>query len=293
MIATRLLDRLQRLRSPRGAQVRPRDRTRIRSRRTLPRVRGLTIVILIALPLLLGGGWLWVRDSSLVAVQQVRVTGLSGPDAQQIRLALTSAAHKMTTLDVQMEQLRAAVRPYPIVKHIRVTTQFPHGMRIHAVEQVPVGAVVVSGQAIAVAGDGTLLRNVASPTLLPSIPMSAAPTGERLRDADALAAVELLAAAPRQMLARVNQVATVAQHGLVVQLRDGPSIYFGAPDRLAAKWLSATAVLADPGSAGALYIDVTVPDHPAAGAGSAPSTVAGPITPTATTAGASTTPVGG
>ena len=96
-----------------------------------------------------------------------------------------------------------------------------------------------------------------------------------------------------QMLARVNQVATVAQHGLVVQLRDGPSIYFGAPDRLAAKWLSATAVLADPGSAGALYIDVTVPDHPAAGAGSAPSTVAGPITPTATTAGASTTPVGG
>jgi hypothetical protein len=51
----------------------------------------------------------------------------------------------------------------------------------------------------------------------------------------------------------------------VAQLRNGPSIYFGDPSRLEAKWASATLVLADSGSNGAVYIDVTDPNRPVAG----------------------------
>ena len=29
----------------------------------------------------LGGAWVWLRDSSLVAVERVTVTGVAGPDA--------------------------------------------------------------------------------------------------------------------------------------------------------------------------------------------------------------------
>ena len=47
-------------------------------------------------------------------------------------------------------------------------------------------------------------------------------------------------------------------HGLVAQLRDGPKVYFGSNGDLGAKWAAAAAVLADSGSAGADYIDVTV-----------------------------------
>ena len=47
-------------------------------------------------------------------------------------------------------------------------------------------------------------------------------------------------------------------------------MYFGDAPSARAKWLAAAAVLADPGSAGASYIDVTDPVRPAAGAG-APS----------------------
>jgi hypothetical protein len=87
-----------------------------------------------------------------------------------------------------------------------------------------------------------------------------------LRDPQALAAVALLTAAPSQLRAEVSQVSTVPAHGLVAQLRGGPSIYFGDSSALSQKWVAAAAVLADAGSDAASYIDVTNPERPAAGA---------------------------
>ena len=189
---------------------------------------------------MLAGGWLWLRDSSLVAVQQVTVTGQTGPDAAAIRSALASAARSMTTLDVRIDQLRTAVSPFPEVKDLRVSTQFPHGMRIRVIEQLPVAAVEVGGRQIPVAADGTLLHDVAAASSLPLIPLAVPPGGPRLTDPAAARAVTLLAAAPYQLLSRISQVTTVAGHGLVAQVRGGPSIYFGDATDLRAKWISAS-----------------------------------------------------
>src|SRR5581483_11912678 len=63
------------------------------------------LIALIVVGALLGGGWLWFRDSSLVTVKRVTVTGASGPDAAAIRRALVAAAQGMTTLDVSVDQL--------------------------------------------------------------------------------------------------------------------------------------------------------------------------------------------
>jgi cell division protein FtsQ len=224
------------------------------------------LIGLIAAVALLGGGWLWFRDSSLVAVHHVSVTGASGADAGKIRRALTAAARNMTTLDVSMSELRTAVAPYPDVKDVRVSAQFPHGMRIHVIEEIPVAAVVVAGRAIAVAGDGTLLSDAVATSGLPRIPLAVPPGGTRLTGA-ARGAVSLLAAAPYQMLPRLVQVTTTARHGLAAEIRNGPSIYFGDAQRLPAKWTAAVAVIADPTSAGAVYIDVSDPERPAAGGG--------------------------
>jgi cell division protein FtsQ len=238
-------------------------------RRLVPRPRPRVIVCLLLVLLLLGGGWLWLRDSSLVAVTRVSVTGATGPDAEQIRAALSSAARSMTTLDVNVGRLRNAAAPFPVVKDVRVTTHVPHGMQIRVIEEQPVASVAVGGRQIAVASDGTLLHDVVPSASLPQIPLRVPPGGARLTDHDALGAVAVLRAAPTEWLWRISQVITVASHGLVAQLRGGPSIYFGDDSHLAAKWAAATAVLADAGSAGALYIDVTDPDRPAAGSGSA------------------------
>jgi cell division protein FtsQ len=228
------------------------------------RPRPRLLLALAAVLLVLACGWLWLRDSPLVAVQRVQITGVSGQDAPLIRQALLAAARNMTTLDIHMDQLRSAVAPYPVVKDLRVTTTFPHGMRIRVIEEIPVGVVSVGGRTIAVAADGTLLHDVQAPGSLPTIPLKVPPGGTRL-GGDSAGAVAVLAAAPWQFLARVSQVTTISGRGLAAQLRNGPSVYFGDRSRLAAKWSAAAAVLADSGSAGATYIDVTDPDRPAAG----------------------------
>jgi cell division protein FtsQ len=259
-----------------------------------PRARLLLAISVV----LIGLGvavWLWVRDSPLVAIEHVTVTGETGPDASEIRFALQAAARTMTTLDVDMAALRNAVAPYPVVRDLQVSTHFPHGIRIRVIEQTPVAVAVVGDQTVPVAADGTLLRDVLASPSLPLISGRVTQAGGRVSGRDARAAVALLVAAPEQMLRRVSQVTNDPSHGLVAQLRGGPSVYFGDASRLAAKWAAASAVLADPGSAGAAYIDVTDPGRPAAGAGTdqagaaaATSTATSGATSTATSGATST-----
>ena len=244
----------------------------ITRRRVSVRVR--VVLAALAAVAILGGCWLWLRDSSLVAVRHVRVTGAAGPDARRIRAALTLAARNMTTLDVRVGQLRTAVAPYPVVKDLRVSTQFPHGLRIRVIEGLPVGALVAGGHAIAVSGDGTVLHDIPTGSL-PLVPVAQLPGGSQVTDRNALDALALLADAPPRLTGRIEQVTTVAPHGLVVQLRSGPALYFGDDTDLDAKWSAATEVLADASSAGAAYIDVTDPSRAAAGASSAAVAAAG------------------
>jgi cell division protein FtsQ len=244
----------------------------VKLRVQLGSMRPRLVAALVAIVALLVGGWLWVRDSSLVAVQRVAVTGTSGPDAEQIDHALIVAARRMTTLDVSMSELRSAVARYPVIKDLQVGTQFPHGLRIHVIQEVAVATVLIDGRMVAVAPGGRLVSDAAQNASLPTIPLQSTPAGSRLTDPQALAAVALLAAAPSQLLSHLSEVTTVASHGLVAQLRSGPSIYFGDSSRLAAKWTAATDVLADAGSAGASYVDVTDPERPAAGGASVTST---------------------
>jgi hypothetical protein len=90
-----------------------------------------------------------------------------------------------------------------------------------------------------------------------------------------MGALELLADAPPRLQPKISQVATTPPHGLVVQLRSGPSIYFGPAGDFEAKWGAAAAVLAAPGSADASYIDVSDPERPAAGVSSQALSAAG------------------
>jgi cell division protein FtsQ len=263
----------------RGARTFGRRR-RMTIRRPGPRFIGALVALLV----LLGGGFLWLRDSSLVAVQHVRVIGASGPDTGQIRRALVSAAHNMTTLDVKMGQLQTAVAPYPVVKSLQVSTQFPHGMKIRVVEQVPVAVVLAAGRRTAVSADGTLLHDVVAPSALPTISLPIPPGGARVTGTT-LDEVMLLAAAPYQLLSRISQVSDGSGHGLIAQVRGGPSIYFGGSGQLHYKWSSATAVLGNSTSAGAVYIDVTDPTRPVAGGGSDTNSVPASASSTTSTAG--------
>jgi cell division septal protein FtsQ len=140
-------------------------------------------------------------------------------------------------------------------------------MRINVVEQVPVAMVSAAGVLVPVSADGTLLRGTSVPGSLPTISLPVSPGGTRVTG-PTLQAVQLLAAAPYQLLPKVSQAADGGTHGLQAQVRNGPKLYFGSDGDLGAKWAAVVAVLADSGSDGADYIDVTVASRPVAGAGS-------------------------
>jgi cell division protein FtsQ len=213
---------------------------------------------------LVGGGYLWLRDSSLVAVDQVAVTGATGPDAAAIRSALTATARDMTTLHVDVQALRDAVAAYPTVKDVTATTDGMHGLRIQVAEHVPVAVADAGGAQTPIAADGTVLRRGVLRTGLPVISADATTGGPRLDGAKALAALQVAAAAPLALRPFVAQIGP-GPAGLVAKLASGPDIVFGSPREGRAKWLAAARVLADPNARGAEYIDVSVPLRPVAG----------------------------
>jgi cell division protein FtsQ len=269
----------------------------------IPRVRSLPrlprwAVWALAFAVLLIAGLLWLRDSSLVAVQKVTVVGLSGPETARVTRQLETAARDMTTLHVRGDQLRSVVEPYPVVKDIKVSTDFPHGMRITIVENTPVAVVTVDGAKTPVAADGKLLRG-ADQRDLPVVPLRSAPGGDRVADRTARAAIAALAAAPTALRARAVRAYTTKADGLKITLSNGPELRFGGADRLAAKWAAAAAVLASEESRGATYLDLRYPERPGAGGLEDPSLQLAPeaadaADPTATTttpaAPAGTTP---
>jgi cell division protein FtsQ len=262
----------------------PRPRRGIR----LPRLSPQALAGLLILAAILVGLFFWVRQSSLVAVRRVSITGVSGPDAAQIRTAISQAALGMSTIDVDAQRLHQAVAPYPVVHALSLSSHFPHGLSISVSEEIPVAVVVAGGQRVTVAADGRFLPAERSTASLPTITLPSLTAAGRVTGT-AQMEVGLLAAAPYSLIPRIASAAVTSGDGLTVTLRSGPAIVFGSDSQLAAKWRSAVAVLAAPSSAGATYIDVTSPSRPAAGAGSDAAT--GTPTPAATTT-ASTVPPG-
>jgi cell division protein FtsQ len=230
------------------------------------------VLALVATPLL-GGGYMWLRNSSLVAVRHVHITGVRGPEAAAIESALLGAAHGMTTLHVRPAALRAAVSAFPVVREIHASPSFPNALRITVVEQPPVAALLAGGVRTAVAADGVALGPALLAGGLPTVPALAVPqTGHMVAGWIQRSALALLGAAPSALAKRVAS-AYWGPRGITVAMRNGLLAYFGDASLPHAKWLALARVLADPSSAGAAYVDVRVPARPAAGfgEGSAPN----------------------
>jgi cell division protein FtsQ len=208
-------------------------------------------------------GWAWLRDSSLVRVDQVRVTGLTTRDAPAIRRTLRQAAMRMTTLNYSEAELKRAVEPFPAVQSVSVDADLPDKLVISVREHRPVAALV-SGDArrVAVASDGTLLPHERD-VRLPVVKVDAIPGDGHLGRGAESGLVRVIAGAPeelRPLLVRAYR----ARDGVRVAVDGGPTLRFGAPIRLAAKWASAARVLADTPAAGAESLDLRIPERPSA-----------------------------
>jgi cell division protein FtsQ len=227
--------------------------------------------ILIMLALCVGAVavyMLWFRHSSLVAADEVDVSGVSFSEPA-IRTALTEAGEGMSTLEPDIAALERAVRGFPTVASISVEADFPHRLAIEVDERAPV-AIVGAGEGVPVAADGTVLTGVETGELeLPAIESRSVPASGRLRGVG-LAQTEILGAAPDPLRPAIRGIGVDGEHGVEVALAGAVELRFGDSRDAAAKWAAAAAILADPKLDQISYIDLRLPGRPAVGGAPAP-----------------------
>ena len=223
---------------------------------------GLTVASVIALT---AAGAVWLRDSSLVAVTDVEVTGVTASDGEQVIAALTAAAQDMTTLHVREDVLRHAVGRFSSVGDLTTRTAFPHKLTIRVIEHEPVAAIAGDGgRRIPVTGSGLLLRGVTADRDLPSVYVPHPPAGERITDRKILSALSVAARAPEPLRARTDEL-VIDDRGVIATLHNGPELVFGTGAEAKQKWAAAARVLAEISAQGATYLDLRIPGRVAAG----------------------------
>jgi cell division protein FtsQ len=207
----------------------------------------------------------WFRDSSFVAVQDVKVEGASSADRDRITAALTDAARGMSTLDVDATRLASAVSGFPTVASVSADPSFPHGLTVHVTERRPVLLAGDGQREVAVAAGGSILPGVDADGLnLPALHVDDLPESGRL-GGDALEEARVIGAAPTPLRPLIEGATTTGDYGLVVTLHDGIDVRFGTESKARTKWAAAAAVLADPKVTTLEYVDVQVPARPAIG----------------------------
>ena len=232
----------------------------------------IAVISLVLASLLVGGGYFWLKDSRLVAIEQVEIMGINSDSEPVVKKLLTASAQEMTTLNVDVKRLQAAVANQPEIKQISATPDFPHTLRIDVQERYPVAVVESPERRIPVSEDGVFLPDAKVPPGTPAVPVSTLPLGRQLTSQRAFRDVKLIAAAPVKLRSRIAKI-TTTENGLTTELSNGATLYFGTPTKLSAKWIAATRLLADPQIAGATYIDLRIAERPAVGGLGGPSEI--------------------
>lgn len=224
---------------------------------------GLAAILAIAV----GGGYLfWLRDSSLVAIDNVDVVGVTSGDREQIVAELTAVGEGMTTLNVDSERIESAAAAFPTVDSVELDPNFPHGLRIEVDERPPALLVRSPGREVPVAADGTLLNGVpvGEDEPLPVVEVNEIPAEGSLAG-EPLEQALIAGAAPEPLRPLIEAVDHSDETGVTVNLRGDIPVRFGSGARAAEKWAAVVSVLADPKLDALTYVDVRVPERPAAG----------------------------
>ncbi len=202
---------------------------------------------------------LWLRDSSLVAVENVEVEGVTA-NQEEITAALEEVGLEQTTLHVDDDELAEAVSGFPTVASIRADASIPHDLKIFVTERTPIAIAKVDGQRVAVSGDGFVLLGIEPEGKLPSIEATGAEGAKLDREAAAQAAI--LGAAPDALKESLVSAGWSDEHdSVIVDLDGAPELRFGDGSDAEKKWRAVSAVLASPDADVTSYLDVSVPER--------------------------------
>ncbi len=209
------------------------------------------------------------RETSVFAVEEIRVEGASPAIASEVGRAL-SASRGTSLLAVDLAESHAAVVALPTIAAARFDRAFPHTLAVTVVAERPVAVIRQGADAFVVSARGRIIRS-AKRGALPSLPriwvprsVGALALGTTVTDDVRTAVTAISPLAGRRFPSRVVSVAATPDE-LTLRLRSGLEIRLGDTANVELKLLVARRVIPrlQPGSR---YLDVSVPDRPVGGA---------------------------
>ena len=230
--------------------------------------------LLVGCALVLGAGGLYglARETSMFAVDTIRVEGASPTLAADVRRELHRYDGR-SLVGVDASAVENRVDALPAVRSAAVDRAFPHTLRIHVVPELPVAVLRRGTDSFLVSARGRVIAPVArgAHRSLARIWLPASTgidLGSVLGGEDGgLAARSLAAFVGSGFPGRVTFVRALDGQ-ITLGLRGGLEIKLGAPVDLGLKIAIAHSIvpsLATPFAGGPTYLDIAVPERPVAG----------------------------
>ena len=245
-------------------------RRRVDVLRLAPSSRSLLVGC--ALVLVAGGLYGLARETSMFAVDTIRVEGASPTLAADVRRELHRYDGR-SLVGVDASAVENRVDALPAVRSAAVDRAFPHTLRIHVVPELPVAVLRRGTDSFLVSARGRVIAPVArgahrslARSWLPA--STGRDLGSVLGGEDGgLAARSLAAFVGSGFPGRVTFVRALDGQ-ITLGLRGGLEIKLGAPVDLGLKIAIAHSIvpsLATPFAGGPTYLDIAVPERPVAG----------------------------
>jgi cell division protein FtsQ len=240
-----------RLRARRVAVVRAEGRRRLR-----------ILLALVGVATIVGAAWT-LTQSAFLDVDQVRVAGAEGPDAELIRQT-AGIVQGEALIDVDIAAVEARLATLPWVKDADVRRDWPGTLVVSVTERNPV-AVLPSGTEVALLDEeGVVIGREPSSTdaAVAALPMIAVPLSVAIGEAELSAGPGLAVVAALTADLRPWVAAVLVDDGDVgIELVGGAKVTMGPPVRLDDKVSAVRAVLAGVDLACITTIDVIAPDQ--------------------------------
>jgi cell division septal protein FtsQ len=244
------------------------------ARRSVPNISriapsGRSVLVGLALVVLAVGAYLVARETSVFAVQAVDVRGGTPALRAQVRAALAPVVGQ-SLLRVDGDTVAHAVAPLPGVRSYSFDRSFPHTLRVIVRPEQPVFVLrrVPGTDAFLVAASGRVIRQLrhSRRSSLPRLWVTKdvhVVVGQRLEagPTEAASALSLLRGAP---LPGGVHVMRADGKELTLTLGGGLEVRLGDDGDLRLKLAIARRILRQTGAAtaGAGYLDVSVPERP-------------------------------
>lgn len=221
-------------------------------RRRANRRRRIVLAVLLVLVLLLGVGLWVVRQSSLLDVRQVEVTGSTLVDPA--RVGSVSGIRLHTPLSrVDTGAAASKVAALPTVRSVEVSRDWPHTVRITVTERTAVYQLSTRDGFVRVDSSGiAFLRTTTQSSGLPKVLISR-PDARLLRDVATVAG-----SFDAGLRGQIEQVEVTGADSITLVLTKNRRVVWGSADESALKAKVTSAMLKVP----AKVYDVSSPEHP-------------------------------